>query len=227
MPLSPDGFLQAGVPLDFIPSGLGLIPPVGFVTTRRLGATDLSRLWPSVALTHWEENTAVALRLVEPTVDRVAILGGGDSATVQVVLGNKRAPVPLGSLGEGASRLLALALYFASTRGGFLMVEDIESGIHHSVIPKLWRFLVVNARALGVQLFISTHSKDVLDALAELHRDEPELAADVTVHRLEAGTPTPVRLDARLVEIAVDGSRKFAERLAASARASGRVTLVN
>jgi AAA15 family ATPase/GTPase len=94
------------------------------------------------------------------------------------------------------SRVFALALHLAVARGGFLFLDEIENGLHWSVMPSVWRFLVETARSLDVQVFATTHSKDCLEALADLNRTYPELAEQVSVQRLEAGRETSVRFDA-------------------------------
>ena len=196
LPLTAEGFLGAGlpsVPHDF---GLRLRPPVGFVTTDRLFPSELARLWSKVVLTPDEERVVTALRLVEPAVDRIAISESGGAAIAQVLLRGAPGPIPLGTLGEGVSRLLTLGLHLVVTKGGFLLVDEIENGIHWSVMPKLWHFLVETARALNVQVVATTHSKDCLEGLAHLHRTHPALAEHVSVHRLEAGRETSVRFDA-------------------------------
>jgi predicted ATPase len=196
LPLTAEGFLGAGlpsVPYDF---GLRLRPPVGFVTTDRLIPSELARLWSKVVLTPDEERVVTALRLVEPAVDRIAISESGGAAIAQVLLRGAPGPIPLGTLGEGVSRLLTLGLHLVVTKGGFLLVDEIENGIHWSVMPKLWHFLVETARALNVQVVATTHSKDCLEGLAHLHRTHPALAEHVSVHRLEAGRETSVRFDA-------------------------------
>jgi hypothetical protein len=203
-PLLADGFLGAPPSAMFAEFGARLRPPVGFVATRRLLAAELVLLWEGVVLTPSEEATVAALRLVEPRIDRIAISGSGDSAVAQVLLRGAPGPVPLGTLGEGVSRILALALHLAKTRHGVLLVDEIENGLHWSVMPKIWRFLVETALALDVQVFATTHSKDCLEAIAELHRELPELAAEISVHRLEAGRETGVRFDAAHVAEYVD-----------------------
>jgi AAA15 family ATPase/GTPase len=77
-----------------------------------------------------------------------------------------------------------------------LLIDEIENGLHWSILPKVWRFLVETARVLDVQVFATTHSKDCIEALAELHRTDPLLAQRVTVHRLEAGRESSLRFDA-------------------------------
>jgi len=194
-PLTADGLLGAGAPSTFNNFGLRLHPPVGFVTTNRLFPRELARLWTNVVLTPGEERTINALRLIEPEIDRIAI-SESDGTIAKVLLRGAEGPVPLGTLGEGVSRILTLALHLARTQGGFLLIDEIENGLHWSVMPKVWRFLVETALAGDIQIFAATHSKDWLEGLADLHRTHPTLAAHASVHRLEVGRETSVRFDA-------------------------------
>jgi len=193
--LSEDGWLNIRFPTNLDTAGLRLRSPVGFVTTDRLSPGELAPLWTNVALTPGEQHTVEALRLIAPEIERIAILES-DGPVAKVLLRGADAPVPLGTLGEGVSRIFALALHLVLTQKGFLLIDEIENGLHWSVMPKVWRFLVETALARDVQVFATTHSKDWLEGLAALHRDRPDLAAHVSVHRLEAGRETSVRFDA-------------------------------
>lgn len=193
--LSEDGWLRVGSPSKLGTAGLRSQPAVGFVTTDRLLSRDLAPLWTKVVLTPAELHTVDALRLVEPAIERIA-MSEGDAASAKVLLRGADGPVPLGTLGEGVARILALALHLVHTQGGYLLIDEIENGLHWSVMPKVWRFLVETALARDVQVFATTHSKDWLEGLAQLHRERPELAEHVSVHRLEAGRETSVRFDA-------------------------------
>jgi energy-coupling factor transporter ATP-binding protein EcfA2 len=195
LPLTPDGLLGAGPRSMLDNFGMRLVPPVGFVSTNRLFPRQLAQLWTNVVLTPGEQRTIEALRLIEPQIERIAI-SEADGTIAKVLLRGADAPVPLGTLGEGVSRILALALQLALTPRGFLLIDEIENGLHWSVMPKVWRFLVETALAGQTQIFAATHSKDWLEGLADLHRKAPELAAHVAVHRLEEGEPTSIRFDA-------------------------------
>jgi len=194
-PLTADGWLSAVTPPAFHNFGLQLNPPVGFVPTNRLLPRQLAGLWTNVVLTPGEQRTIDALRLIEPQIERIAI-SEGDGTIAKVLLRGADGPVPLGTLGEGVSRILTLALHLALTQHGFLLIDEIENGLHWSVMPKVWRFLVETALAGQVQIFAATHSKDWLEGLADLHRTDSALAAHVAVHRLEAGRETSIRFDA-------------------------------
>jgi predicted ATPase len=192
--ITADGWLATVVPPTL--HSLELEPPVGFVPTNRLLPQQLARLWTSVVLTPSEQRTIEALRLVEPEIERIAV---SESDGARVLLRGATSPIPLASLGEGVSRILTLALHLALTSRGFLLIDEIENGLHWSVMPKIWRFLIETALAGQTQIFAATHSKDWLEGLADLHRTNPELAAHVAVHRLEAGRPTSIRFTAERI----------------------------
>jgi ABC-type branched-subunit amino acid transport system ATPase component len=163
-------------------------PPVRFVTTEEVRAFRLGQLWDEVALTPEEESIVSTLRIIEPAVERIAFLGGeGRQASRSVFLklrGSERR-VPLGSLGDGLKRLLALTLHLVSARKGFLLVDEIDTGLHHTVMADMWRLVIETARRLDVQVFATTHSLDCVHALAWVQQQSPETASQVLLHRIE------------------------------------------
>ena len=109
--------------------------------------------------------------------------------------------VPIAGFGDGLHRALLLACALVRCRKGVLLIDEIDDGLHYSLLPKLWRFLVEGARELDVQVFATTHSKDCLEAIDLLYREQPEVALDISVHRLEAGRTDTVDLGAKDVSV--------------------------
>ena len=127
----------------------------------------LSRFWDGVALTDDEERAASALRLAFGSgIVGIAVIGDhqpigrtvGQRAMVRIE-GHHR-PVPLKSLGDGALRLFGVALALANSRGGFLLIDEAENGIHHSVQRDYWRMVLQTAHENNVQVLATTHSWD-------------------------------------------------------------------
>lgn len=190
-----EGFLGAGSPAVVLPFGEKLDPPVIFITTRRLTPAELLPMWTKVLLTPSETEVTHALRILDPAIERLALTEAGG----QVLLRGAKEPVPLGSLGEGMTRMLTLALSLTAARGGFLLIDEIETGLHYTAHRDMWRLVVETAKRLDVQVFATTHSKDCLEAIARLFETEPETASELTVHRLEAGATTSVRMTAATI----------------------------
>ena len=135
---------------------------------------ELSRFWDNVALTDDESRATKALSLIYgEDVARVAVVGSEGSFSRQsgrraiVRLKNNARPVPLRSLGDGAVRLFGVALALASSRDGFLLIDEAENGIHHSIQRDYWRMVLQTAHENNVQVFATTHSWDCVRGFAQ------------------------------------------------------------
>lgn len=105
----------------------------------------------------------------------------GSREHVRVKLRGMTSPIPIGTLGEGAWRLLSLATAMASVAGGVVLVDDIDTGLHHSVMEPMWRHLTTLATRLDVQLFASCHSRDCHEALSAVEEGR------ASIHHIERG----------------------------------------
>ena len=56
--------------------------------------------------------------------------------------------VPLSILGAGMTHVARIFLVVASTPGGVVLVDEIENGLHHSVLSDVWRVIAKAARAV-------------------------------------------------------------------------------
>ncbi|HEX7260627.1 MAG TPA: AAA family ATPase [Luteolibacter sp.] len=86
--------------------------------------------------------------------------------------------VPLSVEGDGMRRALAFASAAALARNGVLLVDEVETALHPDALAGIFRFLVQVCRATGVQLFVTTHSLEAVDAmLASVGEDIGDLVA--------------------------------------------------
>ena len=157
-----------------------------------LSNDETAELWDDVALTTDEDRAVQALKLMfGDTVDRVAMIGDNGrpyntpGRRVVVKLRGRDTPVPLKSLGDGAMRLLGVALALAGSRNGFLVIDEAENGIHHSIHHPLWRMILQTAYENNVQVFATTHSFDCVKGFARA-AVESETSEGILV-RLERG----------------------------------------
>ncbi len=72
------------------------------------------------------------------------------------------------------SRLLGIALALVNCRDGMLLVDEIECGLHYSILPDVWKLIFKTAKDLNVQVFATTHSKDCIEAFEEAAREDEE-----------------------------------------------------
>lgn len=168
-------------------------PDIGFnfVTTSGLNVRQIGQIWDDVVLTSEETTVLEVLRIIEPEIERIAFVGREAATTCLIKLRGRDERIPLGSMGEGIRRVLALAAGLARSRGPArtrcLLIDEIDTGLHHSVMAHVWRVVVDLAHRLDLQVFATTHSLDCLHALAELYEGDASVREDVLLHRIEKG----------------------------------------
>lgn len=119
-----------------------------------------------------------ALRIIEPRLEQIEV----NSASGRSILcGDIGLPelLPLGLMGEGMSRVARLILAIADSPGGVVLVDEIENGVHHSVLEKVWKAIHEAAVHNGVQLFATTHSLECI------HAARQAVGGDVRLIRLQ------------------------------------------
>jgi hypothetical protein len=183
------------------------LPRVLFLPTGAVDDSFVQRLWDAVVLTPDEERVVAAMRIIEPRIEGLAFLSGTGlrfSPSAVVRLRGVAQRVPLGTMGDGVKRLLALALALTRAVGGFLLVDEIDTSLHHSVMTPMWRLVLETAKRLDVQVFATSHSHDGLRALAAVCADSPELRGDVAVHRIDKGREEVVRYSGEELEVVIE-----------------------
>ena len=160
----------------------------GLLTNRKL-----AELWDTIALYPNEEKAVQYLNIIEGlNVDKVTMIGeNGFLQRRPVSRGPKvgRRPVvklkdhehrvPLKSLGDGAARIFAMALSLANSRGGFLLVDEIENGIHYSIQRDFWRMVLQTAHENDVQVIATTHSRDCIKSFAQAAHEYQEVEGNL------------------------------------------------
>jgi energy-coupling factor transporter ATP-binding protein EcfA2 len=99
--------------------------------------------------------------------------------------------VPLSVEGDGMRRALAFASAATLARNGVLLVDEVETALHPDALVGIFRFLVQVCRETGVQLFVTTHSLEAVDAMLASVGEEVD---DLVAYRLPArGSEHPVK----------------------------------
>ena len=140
---------RLGSPSDEVPSS--------FITAESLDGDSLVSLWDKIALTPHEERVNLALRFLEPGIERIAAQASRQNyyspsqrgGFLVKMKGHDR-PVPIGSLGDGMWRIMAMAIVIAQCKDGVLLIDEIDTGLHYSVMTNMWRLIYGAAKELNV-----------------------------------------------------------------------------
>lgn len=157
-----------------------------FVPLRPLLDRELLGAWDVIQHRNRIAAAVSGLRILIPGLEDVYYVASEGSFFLR--LSGRRDGVPLGSFGGGARQLFSILVEMLAAPEKprrILLVDEIESGIHYSLQTDLWRMLVETARDEDIQVFATTHSKDCLEALAEVCIERPDLASEASVHKLD------------------------------------------
>ena len=186
-------------------------PPI--VPPNEVDRRAVARQWDAVKLLGREDHVKEWVGIVTPIETILDVGDPKDSQTrVFLVRLPGSQPVPLKSLGDGMVRIFHIALALESARSlgarqpeaaeypasaesagegagvpprpmDMLLIDEVENGIHYTVLRKVWRFVFEVARRTDVQVFATTHSWDCVEAFQAAAAEDPE--ADAMLIRLE------------------------------------------
>ncbi|QIZ70887.1 AAA family ATPase [Oxynema aestuarii] len=139
-----------------------------FLSVDSMSIEDLSRLWDKITLTPEEDTIIEALKILEPKIERLSFTGHYRSTNgILLKLKGQDRPIPLGSMGDGMRRILNLVMSAVSVKNGYLLVDEIDTGLYYDVQTDMWRLIFAIAKQLNIQVFATTHSWDCVSAFSD------------------------------------------------------------
>ncbi|MEI7668594.1 MAG: AAA family ATPase [Pseudomonadota bacterium] len=170
-------------------SNITLNNNIQYVSTESLSVAELHSRWNEIALTPNELLVLQALKFLDTKIERIAAIPAGSFSRSRggfiVKFESSKRPVPIGSLGDGAWRMLALAIALSSAKDSILLIDEIDTGLHYSVMSSMWKMINETAKEFNIQVFATTHSLDCVNSLAYICREGVDENSEVTVQRLE------------------------------------------
>lgn len=146
----------------------------------------LVSLWDKIVLTPLEDDVMQILR--ETVLPELVRLDVNKERTI-VRVNSEPQPLPLPTFGDGVSRMLMLAVALVSAKNKLLLIDEIEAGLHHSVMETFWDKIFHYAQQWNIQVFATTHSHDTLKTFTYL-LEKPGNAGTGTFFRLQQARKT-------------------------------------
>ena len=185
--------------------------PAQYISTESLSRDELTRMWGKVVLTDAEARVLQALRFLDPSIERIANLPSSSAYYYApatrggfLVKRDSELPIPIGSMGDGMWRVLALAIALSRSKDGILLIDEIDTGLHYTVMADMWKLVADTARELNVQIFATTHSYDCVKSLADICTSRVSGDNQITIQRIERDQGRSVPYTEREIQIAAD-----------------------
>jgi predicted ATPase len=152
------------------PQGLSMpagnsVPAVFFQSASNATSPEVAARFSRLSQRNEEGPVVEALREEFPFVRNLSIEVVAGSPVVQASIDGLRRKAPLGLVSSGVNKLLGLLVGIADTRGGVVLVDEIENGFYFDRLPAVWRLLLRFCESQDVQLFCTTHSYESISAI--------------------------------------------------------------
>lgn len=106
-------------------------------------------------------------RMFDPRITNIEILVDG----IFVKYDDIDEMLPLAMCGEGFKKFLNIIVTVENGGNNVLLIDEIDNGVHFSAYHTLWKSLLELANRNGIQLFITTHSAEVIAAFVNVLQD--------------------------------------------------------
>jgi len=175
-----------------------------FLATRRRDNPEVpAERFSNLAVVKKQDKIIDILRVIDPRLTSMTVQRRGVVSMLYGDIGMTRLmPVPL--MGDGMSRLLEIVLGIPEIQDGIILIDEIENGMHHRVMNRVWKAIADLARDHNVQIFATTHSAECYRAAQEVFRESDQY--DFRVHRLERVKDTiqAITYDQETLEAAIE-----------------------
>jgi AAA15 family ATPase/GTPase len=178
---------------------------VSLFSTQPTTPEDDAKAFSEVILTPGgEEKVESLLREIEPKLRKVRPVQRQNMNT-PLMYADVGLPelIPTTQLGQGFSRLMSIFAALISSKSSVCLIDEIENGLHYTILREVWRGLAAVARQENVQVFATTHSWECAVAAHEVFAKQPEY--DFALHRLERdddGDVKAITLEKDALEVA-------------------------
>jgi AAA15 family ATPase/GTPase len=136
----------------------------------------ITKLWDNAVKKGFDEKSKTFLQVMLPSLNFLNFVGTENNGERYPIVNNgvSKERVPLKNFGDGMMQLLGIALSLVSCENGILLIDEIETGLHYSILPDVWKLIFKTAKDLNVQVFATTHSKDCIEAFTQAAIDDEE-----------------------------------------------------
>ena len=133
-----------------------------FLASRyRINPAEDAQRYSNVEIKGQQDILLNILKLIEPKLRRLAV---AVTAGVPMIFGdiglNRLIPLPI--MGEGIAKVCSLVLAIANSPKGLVFIDEIENGIHYSIMSDIWIGVAEAARCFNTQIIATTHSRECI-----------------------------------------------------------------
>jgi AAA15 family ATPase/GTPase len=175
---------------------------VNFVGSAKTEERDIAILYGSLVDLDREDFLNDSLRIFDDNIISIKQRATKNNVILKLKLKERQTPVLLSSLGEGINRYIAVLCAIWASKDGFLLIDEVENGIHYTNYKKLWQIIFQASAEANCQLFITSHSKECIEAFNEVQLEDNGAYFEF-YKNLKTGMITASKRDSKQLEYAL------------------------
>jgi len=145
--------------------------------------SEIAKQFSNLAQQDRENEAVEFLRIIEPRLENLKIITEGPNSLVHGKLKGDTHTRPINFMGEGMEKLLSLLVAITHSTNRIILLDEMENGLHYSIMPEIWKALGKALRKHECQLITTTHSYECLQAAHEGLSEMPEDFRYIRLHR--------------------------------------------
>lgn len=163
-------------------------------TSRKINKETTLENVSSIITKKRKQDLIESLKVIDDRITNIEIIASGTEKDIYIDVGlNEMTEISM--LGEGVSRALAFISLSMERKNAIILIDEVENGIHHSIIKDILKTMLSSAKNNGNQLFITTHSNDVINAINSMNEEKEDITYIRVGRDKKTSIPTISRYD--------------------------------
>ncbi len=104
------------------------------------------------------------INLFDKNIEKFKIMGG-ETPECKIKSGEYRY---INEFGDGLKHFISIICSLYACKNGYLFIDEIDNEIHYSKFDILWEIILTISKEQNVQVFATTHSKEVIASYARV-----------------------------------------------------------
>jgi predicted ATP-dependent endonuclease of OLD family len=141
------------------------------------------------------------LQYLDPTIEDITMITRQGVTQLYTRIRNQW--IPLQYAGDGVLKLLNICFTIMEQEKGLVLIDEIDSGLHYSMYRRIWEIIGKYSKEKDCQLVVTTHNKEMIEALLETKAEIQNETNIYTLYKKEDKTLTR-KMSAKEAEKAID-----------------------
>lgn len=114
---------------------------------------------------------------LDNTIEKIEMVDIDNESRFMITTSENNFAIDLTKFGEGLQRIFEITLLMGYSQNGIVCIDEIDSAVHKSLLIRFTEFIQKLAVKFNVQVFLSTHSKECVDAFVRNNFPDDDLKA--------------------------------------------------